>query len=165
MLGVLLTLILLFTPNPAIGATYQPRLSNRPGALSQEQAFIIRALCCAYALKWQTKPAFIMAVAHVESRTKKLEFRDWQTGRYYQPMGIQYEQYGKFARMGMPIDTLRGNIEVGARAFRGIQTLAEFKKRLKTYNCSFDSSYWSQICKAVDLYEATGLMGFGYGRN
>lgn len=106
-----------------------------------------------------------MAVAHVESRKGKLEFRTWRTGKYYQPMGIQYEQYGKFASLGMHIDRLDGNIEVGARAFRGVQTMAEFKKRLKRYNCSFDSSYWSQICKAVDLYEATGLMGFGYGRN
>ena len=160
MLAAILIAALLLIPNPAFGANYQPRLtkpavphqavSNRPGAISQEQAIIIRAKCCAYALKYKTKPAYVMATAHIESRKDSREFRVGRVGRYWLPMGIHY---GFLKERGWPVDTLDGNIEAGARALSGIQDEDALKRRLKKYNCEFNSGYWHEICKAIKKYE------------
>jgi hypothetical protein len=121
-----------------------------PGATNQSQAIIIRAKCCAYALKHETKPAYVMAVAHIESRKGAQEFRVGRVGRYWLPMGIHY---GFLKEHGWPVDTLDGNIEAGARALRGIHDLASLKRRLKNYNREFNGSYWHEICKAIKKYE------------
>ena len=111
---------------------------------------VVKALICAYAIKNHAKPAYVAAVAHVESRKGGLEFRTWKTGRYYQPMGIEQ---GFLKERGWPVDTLDGNIDAGARSFAGIDNLEALKRRLRKYNCTFDSGYWSEIKKAVVKYE------------
>jgi hypothetical protein len=151
---------LLLTSNPAFGAIYQPRLtkpavshqavSNRPGAISQEQAIIIRAKCCAYALKYKTKPAYVMSVAHIESRKGSREFRVGRVRCYWLPMGIHN---GFLKERGWPVDTLDGNIEAGARALSGIQDEDALKRRLKKYNCEFNGAYWHEICQAIIKYK------------
>jgi hypothetical protein len=111
---------------------------------------VVKALICAYAIKNHAKPAYVAAVAHVESRFGEMEFRTWKTGRYYQPMGID-EDF--LYRRGWPVDTLDGNVDRGSQAFAGIDNLEDLKRRLQTYNSSFNSRYWSEIKKAVAKYE------------
>ena len=65
-------------------------------------------------------------------------------------MGIHY---GFLKERGWPVDTLDGNIEAGARALSGIQDEDALKRRLKKYNCEFNSGYWHEICKAIKKYE------------
>jgi hypothetical protein len=104
---------------------------------------------CAYALKYHTKPEYVMALGHIESRKGKFEFRTWKTGKYYQPMGIH--EYALYER-GWPVDTLDGNIEVGARALKGIQSLNDLKHRLRKYNATFNQAYWKQVLMAIHKY-------------
>ena len=111
---------------------------------------VVKALICAYAIKNHAKPAYVAAVAHIESRLGGLEFRTWKTGKYYQPMGIHE---GFLKEKGWPVDTLDGNIDAGSRAFARIDTLEALKRRLRKYNCSFNSGYWNEIKKAVAKYE------------
>lgn len=146
-LAAALVAVFLMNPNPT-----QPSSQPYRTTLAEWQPIIIRAKCCAYALKHDAEPAYVMAVAHIESRKGKREFRTWRTGKYYQPMGLQYGQYRRFARMGLLIDSLDGNIEVGAMSFAGIHTLSALKRRLRRYNCTFDNAYWNQVCKAIGKY-------------
>ena len=119
---------------------------------------VVKALICAYSIKNHAKPAYVAAVAHIESRIGGLEFRTWKVGRYYLPMGIHY---GFLKERGWPVDTLDGNIDAGSRSFEGIDNLEVLKQRLqgsgkwkgRPYNCSFNSGYWSEIKKAVAKYE------------
>ena len=123
---------------------------------SADRNIVIRALMCAYAIKYGTKPEYIMAVAHIESRKGNVEFRTNKTGRYYQPMGI-HECF--LRERGWPVNTLDGNIEVGARALRGIQSEDRLKSRLKKYNATFNQSYWKEVVKAADKYRKKGVAG------
>ena len=111
---------------------------------------VVKALICAYAIKNHAKPAYVAAVAHIESRKGSQEFRVGRVSLYWLPMGIHY---GFLKERGWPVDTLDGNIDVGSRAFAGIVNLEALKRRLQKYNCSFNSGYWGEVKKAVAKYE------------
>lgn len=158
MLVVLLTTILLITPNSLSGDNLnQPRLTEHRKTGQSDSTWartvLVKAYCNAYAVKWDVKPEFVLAVAHIESRKGNHEFRVGRAGRYWLPMGI----HNCFLQdRGWPVDTLSGNIEAGARALRGIQTMDQLKQRLKKYNASFTSSYWGAVTKAVNKYREEG---------
>jgi hypothetical protein len=153
-----LWLTLILTPNltaemPTPRPDATKRVSHTPTLA--ERNIVIRAKMCAYALKYRTMPEYVMAVGNIESRKGEYEFRIGKTGRYYQPMGI-HELFLK--QRGWPVDTLDGNIEVGARALAGIDNERDLKWRLRRYNATFNESYWKEVCRAIDRYSERGAL-------
>jgi hypothetical protein len=109
-------------------------------------------VCAAY---WGADPALCLAVAHIESRVPgKWEFRVGKVGKsFYGPFCI-HEGYLKQPIKGVvyPIDEWPINVWVGCRAFRGIRTRAGARRRLKSYNATFDEVYWRAVKKAWRRY-------------
>ena len=67
---------------------------------------------------------------------------------FYGPSGIHKCFLNKW-----DIDKPKINIDVGARALRGVgDNVALQKKRLKRYNASFNESYWKAIKSAERKY-------------
>ncbi len=101
----------------------------------------------AYALKFGTKPEYVLAVAHIESRKLDRhdgvisEFRIGKMGRYWGPMGLRKR-----------VPDMERNIAIGTYALRDIQTLDQLKERLHDYNREFNGAYWWAICQAVRRY-------------
>jgi len=117
---------------------------------------VIKALICAYAIKHKVKPEVLMALAHIESRKGKKEFRVGLTGRYYLPMGIH-----KGCKTENDKSTLSGNIEIGAKTlYRLIHKRGSLKRALQKYNASFNSSYWNEVKRANKKYEYELKHGF-----
>jgi hypothetical protein len=122
--------------------------------------FITRAVLVAWikvcAAYWNVDPALALAVAHIESRIPgKQEFRVGKVGKsFYGPFGI-HRCFLKQPIKGVmyPIDEWPINVWVGCRALRGIKTKARAKRRLMTYNETFDSSYWLAIRRAWKKYK------------
>lgn len=102
------------------------------------------------AKRWNVEPAFLMSVACIESRKGNQEFRLGKMGKtYYGPMGIHKCFLNRWA-----IDDWKINIEVGARALRGVENNEQLqKRRLKRYNVSFNNSYWKAICSMKYKYQ------------
>lgn len=114
----------------------------------QSEVILIKAWISAYAVKYNVDPAFATAVAHIESRKGRQEFRTGRLSRtYYGPMGI----HKCFKHLG--IDQTERNIEVGVEALRGVAgDTTKQKKRLRKYNTSFNMAYWKQIKQAEGRY-------------
>ena len=131
-------------------------LSTRKHQKQEPSIIVIKALICAYAIKHKVKPEELMAIAHIESRKGKKEFRVGLTGRYYLPMGIH-----KGCKTEDDKSTLSGNIEIGAKTLaRLIHRRGSLKRALQKYNASFNSSYWNQVKKASKKYEYELEHGF-----
>lgn len=94
-------------------------------------------------------PAFVMAVARIESGKKKKEFTLGRIGKtYYGPMGIHKRFLKKWK-----IDDPKTNIEIGTMTFSGCRTEKQQKSKLKTYNKSFSPRYWLSIKSTKHKYE------------
>jgi hypothetical protein len=109
-------------------------------------------VCAAH---WNVDPALALAVAHIESRAPgKQEFRVGKLGRFHGPFCI-HEGYLRQPIDGVvyPIDEWPINVWVGCRALRGIRTERMAKKRLKTYNATFNRPYWLAIRRAWEKYK------------
>jgi hypothetical protein len=111
---------------------------------------LIKQWICVYAKKYKVEPAFAIAVAHIESRIGKFEFRTGQMSKsFWGPMGINK----CFFKRGWQIDKPIINIEIGVRALKNVGNNEYLqKRRLHTYNTEFNYSYWSQIKKAKRKY-------------
>lgn len=159
--------ILLLTLNPVTVQPNQPqeartvrRISSAPMTpghklnREQEQNLRIRALICAYSIKYNVEPAFAMAVAHIESAKNGKEFRVGRMGRtYYGPMGIHRCFLNKWA-----IDNAEVNIEVGVRALSGVgYDEGRQRNRLKRYNSVCDEGYLRAITQAKTKYRKGGV--------
>ena len=100
---------------------------------------------------WDVDPEFAMAVAHIESRLPgRQEFRLGKIGHgtFYGPFGIH-----KCFKKRWPIDRWPVNVYYGCRALRGVQTEAQARRRLKSYNAEFDRDYWLAVKRAWEKYE------------
>jgi hypothetical protein len=150
--GTALWLTLILTPNllavmptPVVAVQkkgHTPTLADRN--------IVIRALICAYALKYDVEPAAAMAVARIESGTRVQEFRTGFMGRtYLGPFGIH-----KCFLKKWPVDQLECNIEVGVRA---IARYKDLKVSLKKYNTAFNEGYWRAVTTARAQYRRSGV--------
>ena len=126
--------------------------STRKTPTLAERNIVIRALICAYALKYNVEPAAAMAVAHIESRKGQQEFRVGLMGRtYYGPFGVNKCFLKKWS-----VDELDTNIKVGVKALSRNQNL---KKSLQKYNAAFNEAYWQAIQEARRKYRKGGVSG------
>ena len=91
---------------------------------------------------------FVLAVAHIESRSGNKEFRTGLIGRmYYGPFAIHKDFLKRW-----PIDKLDTNIQVGVHALRG-----GFKS-LRRYNANYNEAYASAIRRAMHKYREEELL-------
>ncbi len=110
---------------------------------------------CAYGIKYNVNPAYVMAVAHIESRKGSYEFRTGRMGRtYYGPMGIH-----KYFLNRWNINDPEINIKIGARALSNIQDVGALIRRLHKYNAEYEPSYGNAVKKAVKKYSKLGVSG------
>lgn len=123
---------------------------------------ITKALLIAWikfcAIHWGVDPAFALAVAHIESRVPgEQEFRIGKMSKsFYGPFGI-HKCFLKQPIDGVvyPIDEWPINVWIGCRALRGVKTKAGARKRLRTYNATFNQGYWKAIKVAWGKYDDT----------
>ena len=98
-----------------------------------------------YAAQYGVDPAFALAVAHVESRSKNQEFRIGLLGKkWYGPYNIHKD----FIHRWPEITTIPGNCKVGVRALRGGSPRAV----LKRYNKAFNNAYFCAVIKEARKY-------------
>jgi len=120
------------------------------------------------AKRWNVDPSFLVAVAYIESRQLRWghevsEFRYGPIGKpvrnkrrqiicdgtYFGPMAIHYGSLSKWR-----IDDPRINIEVGARALRGVGDNKTLQlKRLRRYNTEFKGSYGKAVLGAARRFK------------
>ena len=155
---VLVILFFLLTLNPNSLHSSQPPYSHSANGNSTKENLApsnswIKSIIKEKALKYNVDPALAIAVAHIESRKGKKEFRIGRMGKtYFGPMGIHKCFLKKWA-----IDKPKINIEIGVRALRGIgYNKSKQKRRLKKYNASFNRSYWNSIQEATLKYKKEG---------
>jgi hypothetical protein len=143
----LLFMVLLFstTANASVN-NYEPAFYTSKEIKTPQE---IKKLAIESAQRWDVDPAFFIAVMHIESRKGNQEFRVGKMGKtYYGPCGIHKAFLSKW-----DIDDPKINIEVGARALRGVGYNEQLQiKRLKRYNASFNIAYWKAIKSAKQKY-------------
>jgi hypothetical protein len=110
---------------------------------------------------FNVEPAFAISVAHVESRIGNNEFRCGLVGkgRFYAPFNI-HRNFSK--KWGVNLNCLDTNIKYGCRSLSMIKTkkgcihvgsdLQLQKRRLMTYNATFNGEYWKAIVAAKRKY-------------
>lgn len=153
-LATTLNLIAVMPTLPIRSMSPEPVVSHTPrqSAITEPSPLIIRALICAYAIKYNVDPAIAMAVARVESGNRKREFRVGLMGKtYYGPFGIHRCFLQKW-----PIDRLETNIEVGIRA---IGRCRDLRKSLKRYNATFNETYYRAVLASARQYRRSGVGG------
>jgi hypothetical protein len=71
-------------------------------------------------------------------------------GTFYGPFGI----HSCFAKKwNIDLSDLNTNCMVGCRALSGINNLQSLKRRLRTYNATFNHNYWNAVLSLIKKYE------------
>lgn len=144
----------------ALTITFFPSVASQPKGMTSPASdtvvrrsappsmIVIKALITAYALQYGVEPATALAVAHIESRKGKDEFRVGRAGKYWLPFGIH-----KCFLSRWRVDDLETNIQVGVSSLKG----KDLRRTLRRYNATFDNAYWNAILKAREHYRKEGI--------
>ena len=93
------------------------------------------------------QPDFALAVAHVESRSGKQEFRIGRVGKFFLPFGIHKDYARKWPHLDLwPV-----------QVYWATKRLAQFtgreKEGLKKWNTEFNQAYWLAVKGAWEKYK------------